>query len=202
MRLEVPFYQQTTELNCGPSALRMVIAYFDRDVGLEILEQRTGIKKDKSISTIQIATASVLSGYQTQFFSKHVYFNKENLELEFYQKYSDAIQQSNQVVKDAQKARVIIEEKEITLQKLLQYVTNKSIPIVLLDWNVIKGTREKGYLGHFVPVVGYDKNIVYVHNHGLDNPTPFLPIKRDIFDEARKAQGTDEDIVMVYNKKS
>jgi len=200
MKLEIPFYQQTTELNCGPSALRMVIAYFDKDIGLEILEQRTEIKEGKSISTIQIATAAALSGYQTKFFSKHVNFNKENLKLKFYQKYSDAIQQSNQVVIDAQKAGVIIEEREITLQELLQYVTNKSIPIVLLDWNVINGTKEKGYLGHFVPVVGYDKKNVYVHNHGLDNPAAFLQIKRDIFDEARKARGTDEDIVIIYNK--
>lgn len=200
MRLEVPFYKQTTKLNCGPAALRMVLAYFGKDPGLEILEQRTGIKEGKGISTIQIAIASVLSGYQTDFFSKHIYFNEENLKLEFYQKYSDVAQQSKQLVEDAQKAGVKIEEKGLSLEELLERINRDSLPIILLDWNIIKGTKDKGYQGHFVPVVGYDEKNIYVHNHGLDNPTPFLSVKRDVFEEARKANGTDEDIIIIHRK--
>ena len=201
MRLEVPFYKQTTKLNCGPAALRMVLAYFGQDVGLEVLEQRTGIKEGKGISTIQIATAAAISGYKTYFFSKHICFNKENLKLEFYQRYSDAVQQSEQVVEDARNAGVILEERGMSLEELLGRIGENSIPIVLLDWNVVKRTREKGYQGHFVLIVGYDNEHVYVHNHGLDNPTPFLSIKRGIFEEARKAEGTDEDIIIIHRKK-
>ncbi|MBI2670549.1 C39 family peptidase [Candidatus Woesearchaeota archaeon] len=40
MRLEVPFYQQTKHVNCGPSALRMIISYFDKDPGIEVLEEK------------------------------------------------------------------------------------------------------------------------------------------------------------------
>lgn len=50
----------------------MVLAYFNELPGLKVLEKRTGIKKGKAISTIQIATAAALSGYQTDFFSKHI----------------------------------------------------------------------------------------------------------------------------------
>lgn len=201
MRLEVPFYKQTTKLNCGPAALRMIIAYFDQDIGLEILEQRTGIQEGKGVSTIQIATAAALSGYKTDFFSKHIYFNEENLKLDFYQKYSDATQQSKKVVEDAQKAGVRLEEKAISLEELLHKISNESVPIILLDWNIVKGTKEKGYQGHFVPVVGYDNENIYVHSHGLTNPTPFLSIKREIFEEARKANGTDEDIIIIHRRK-
>ena len=67
--------------------------------------------------------------------------------------------------------------------------------IKITEW-----AREKGYQGHFVPVVGYDKKNVYVHNHGLNNPLSFLPIKKEIFEEARKAKGTDEDIIVVHRK--
>ncbi len=200
MKLEVPFYKQTTKLNCGPAALRMVIVYFEQDLGLEILEQRTGIKEGKGISTIQIATAAALSGYKTNFFSKHIYFNEENLKLEFYQKYSEAVQQSKQVVEDAKNAGVEMEERGVSLEELLRNVTHNNVPIILLDWNIVKGTREKGYQGHFVPIVGYDESNVYVHNHGSDNPEPFLSIKNDIFEEARKAEGTDEDIIIIHRK--
>lgn len=101
MKLNIPFYKQTTKFNCGPTTLRMVIAYFDKDIGLEILEKRTGIKKGKGILSIQIATVASLLGFQTDFFSKHIYFNKKNLKLKFYQKYSDIIQQSKQLVQKA-----------------------------------------------------------------------------------------------------
>jgi hypothetical protein len=109
----------------------------------------------------------------------------------------DITAQSKKLVEDAQKAGVRLEERTISLGELLRNVTNHSIPIILLDWNIVRGAKEKGYYGHFVPIVGYDDENVYVHNHGLNNPKAFLPIKRDILEEARKAQGTDEDIVYV-----
>jgi hypothetical protein len=64
---------------------RRFLTCVNKDPGLEILEQRTGIKEGKGISTIQIATAAALSGYQTNFLSKNVYFNEENLKIEFCQ---------------------------------------------------------------------------------------------------------------------
>jgi len=200
MKLKVPFYNQTTKLNCGPVALRMIVAYFDYDVGLEVLEQRTGIKEGKGIITVQIAIAAALSGYKTDFFSKHIYFNEENLKLEFYQKHSDIVQQSKKLVEDARNIGVNMEERGVSLEELLKKIGRNNIPIILLDWNVVKGTREKGYQGHFVPIVGYDKDNIYVHNHGLDNPKPFLPIKREIFEEARRAEGTDEDIIIIHRR--
>lgn len=200
MKLEVPFYKQTKKLNCGPAALRMVIAYFDKDIGLEVLEERAGIEEGRGVFTVQIALAAARSGYKTEFFSKSVYFNEENLELDFYKKYFDMIQHSKKVVEDAKNEGVKIEERGLSLEELLEKTGKNSIPIVLVDWNVVRGTKERGYQGHFVPVVGYDEDSIYVHNHGFENPTPFLQIKREVFEEARKAKGTDEDVVVVYRR--
>lgn len=72
MRLEIPFFKQTNEVNCGPIALKMVLAYFGNDEGVDVLEARTGIKEGKGIYTIQIATAAASSGYKTCFYSKHI----------------------------------------------------------------------------------------------------------------------------------
>ena len=54
--------------------------------------------------------------------------------------------------------------------------------------------------GHFVPIVGYDEKNIYVHNQGLTNPTENLSIPRELFEQARKAKGTDEDIIFIYRK--
>lgn len=89
MKLTVPFYKQTNSMNCGPASLRMVLAYFDRDWGIEVLEEMTGMKKGKGISTIQISTAAASLGYKSEFYSKQILFNEENLKLDFYKKYNE-----------------------------------------------------------------------------------------------------------------
>lgn len=201
MRLKVPFYKQTSPLNCGPTALRMVLAYFGKDEGVEILEAKTGAKKGKGISTIQMATAAASFGYRTDFYSKHILFNEKNLKLDFYKKYSDVnLEQSKKWIEEAKRIGVNIQEKALLLEELLGFVTKDSVPIALLDWNIIKARKEKGYQGHFVPIVGFDEQNVYIHNHGLNDTQKFMSVPKTTFDKARKAEGTDEDIVIIYRK--
>ena len=91
-----------------------------------------------------------------------------------------------------------MEERSLSLEELLSKVSRNCIPIVLLDWSKIKGTLD--FIGHFIPIIGYDEENVYVHNQGFHNTQAFLPIKRELFEEARKAKGTDEDITFIYRK--
>lgn len=200
MKLNVPFYEQTTPLNCGPAALRMILAFLDRDLGLSELEKTVGIKENKGISTLQLATAAASLGYKTTFFSKQVSFNEEHMEMEFYQKYHDTeiTNDPDKLVHEAKEAGVEIMEKTVTLKEFLTHVTKDSVPIVLLDWNVVNG--KDGYQGHFVPVVGHDSNNIYVHNQGLVGTKEFMSIRKDLFDKARKSVGTDEDFLVVYRK--
>jgi len=70
MRLEIPFYKQTSPLNCGPTALRMVLSYFGKDEEVVVLEARTGIKEGKGISTIQISDGCSIFGISYRFLFK------------------------------------------------------------------------------------------------------------------------------------
>lgn len=205
MKLEIPFFNQTTPQNCGPSVLRMVLAYFGEDVGIEILEAKTGREEGKPIFTIQIGTAAASLGYKTDFYSKHVSFHEENLELDYFKKYRDEdLDQSKKLVErlveDAKAAGVNIQERTMSLEELLSFLTKDSIPIVLIDRNIIENKKEEGYKGHFVPLVGYNKQNVIIHKSGLKDTQEFMPVKREIFDKARKAKGTDEDIIVIYRK--
>ncbi len=201
MKLEVPFYQQTKPYNCGPAALRMVLAYLGKDYGIDFLEQKTGILDGKGSFTVQLAIAAALLGHPVHFFSTQLLFDERHMELDFYKRYSTMnTERSKQLLVEAQKAGVSTAEKTLTLVDLLSTITEHSIPIVILDWNVILGKKELGYRGHFVPIVGYDDVYVYIHQHGLTNPQAFMPIEKRLFDEARKARGTDEDIVIISRK--
>jgi len=197
MKLDVPFFKQTTPLNCGPSALRMVLAYLGKDPGIKILEEKTGIKEGKVIYTIQIAIAAALMGYKAEFYSTHILFNEENMKFDFYKNYNDLdMKKSVELADKAKKLGVKLEERTMQLNELLNHVKTDSVPIIILNWNVL--TTQEGYRGHFVPIVGYDKENIYIHNQGLKDSQEFMPITREVFELARKSKGTDEDVVIIY----
>jgi len=199
MRLVVPFFKQTTLFNCGPAALKMVLSYFGKKVDIKELENKSKVKEGKAFFTIQIALASVLLGFKTEFYSKNISLNEENLELDFYKKYTGETSESLDIINfEAKKEGVKIEERSFSINEFLNFLTEKSIPIVLLDWNVVANREKRGYQGHFVPVIGYDKKNVYVHNQGFNNPQKFVKIPKEVFDKARKARGTDEDFLVIY----
>ncbi|MGV8168710.1 MAG: peptidase C39 family protein [Candidatus Nanoarchaeia archaeon] len=202
MKLDVPFFVQSTPLNCGSNALKMVFAFLGEEFDINVLDEKSGIKEGKSLYTVQLAAAAAGLGFRVDFYSIHIDFNEQNLDLEFYKKYSAMTSNDSEFwVNKARESGVKLHEKSVELKKLLSFVTNDSLPIVILDWNVVLNKKEKGYQGHFVPVVGYDEEFVYVHDGGTNNPAPFVPVPRKVFEEARKAEGTDEDILVIHRKK-
>ena len=195
MKLNVPFYAQESELSCGPTALKMVLSFFNKNYSMKLLEEKTGIKKGKGILSIQIAIASSSLGFKTKFISKSLAFNEENLKLDYYKNYFDFSESSEKLLEKAVSNNVQLLEKSISQNELLDYLTEKSIPIVLINWK--KLANQDDYSGHFVPVVGYDSEYIYIHNPGPINPKAFLSVKKDVFEEARKSKGTDEDIIII-----
>jgi hypothetical protein len=200
MRLPVPFYEQTTEDNCGPVALRMILEYLGKNFTTEELETATGIKEGKMLATIQLATTAAELGFKVDFFTKELGFDESKLETEYYKKYAEEgfAEMARGFVKKAENAGVNVKKRSLTLKELLNFVSENSIPLILLNWNIVKG--KEGHHGHFVPVVGYDNENIYVHNHGKLGTQPYFPIKRDLFDKARKSEGTSEDLVIIYRK--
>lgn len=196
MKLDVPFYPQTTMTNCGPAALQMIVAYFGKSLRLKQVEDAAGIEPGKGLYTIQLAIASARFGLGTRFFTRSLGLNPANAELEFYKKYASMNEtRMKSLVNEAQDAGVALDERSLPLKEVLSYVHNDSLVLVLLDWNRVIG--KEGYQGHFVPVVGYDDDSVYVHNQGLVHTQAFVPLKKKVFDEARKSPGTDEDLIVI-----
>jgi hypothetical protein len=198
MKFKIPFFRQTNLLNCGSATLKMVLDYFSYPIPLEKIERRMKIKEGKGIYTTQIAYASKIFGFKTEFYTKSLNLDKEHSDLEFYKKYGD--NSGEKWIKETEKIGVKIQEKGFELKEILNKISRKSVAIVLVDWNIILGKEEKGYQGHFVPIVGYNQEGILIHNSGLNDGKPNMRVKKEIFDKARKAKGTDEDIVFIYRK--
>ena len=197
MRNNVPFFKQTTTQNCGPVALKMVLGYLGKDKPLEELEKLCGLREGKAISTLHMAIAAQRTGFRAVFYSKSLMFNEDNLKEEYYKKITDAklLEELRGINKEAEKLGVTMIERGLDLSEIVDIVSEGDVPIVLIDWNLIRG--RKGYQGHFVPVVGYDDDNVYIHNSGFENTGSFVSIEKDLFDKARKVFGTDEDVLIV-----
>lgn len=201
MKFEIPYHKQTTSVNCGPTALRCILDYFGDKSSIDELCERAGILEGKGVYTIQIATAAKKSGFKVDFFSKHIGYNPEHEKEEFYKKYAELDENySDKIIIDAKKSGVNLFEKAVSFDDFLKFISGDSLIVVLLDVNVIFDGKYGGYQGHFVPIVGYDEENVYVHTLTDKDTKDGFAISRELFDKARKASGTDEDFLIVYRK--
>ena len=197
--IDIPFFPQKTNSDCGPTTLQMVLAYFGQFPSLEEIKKEMKLKNEIAVNTSQIAIASSSFGHETTLYTKSVLPNQEFKDEEFYKKFSEEyFNESSKYIEFAKNIGVQIIEKTLTHDELLNLLTKDSVLIILLDWNVIIDNRGVGYQGHFVPIIGFDDESVYVHDPGTSNPSPDVKIPKEIFEKARKAKGTDEDVVVVY----
>jgi hypothetical protein len=203
MILKVPFYKQKEKYDCGPIALKMALDYLgEKPNSIEIIQSLVDSAKSGITSTLGLAKSSAQLGFKTDFYTTCLGFNPKNYELSFYQQLADAPSEAKNKMeflrKDAIKFGVHLEERSLSLEEILNKVSESCVPIILLDWSKIKGSDK--FIGHFVPIVGYDDINIYVHNQGELNPGPNFKITRDLFEKARKSKGTDEDIVFIHRK--
>ena len=91
----VKYFAQTTELNCGPTCLRMATATVGgSDPGIEEVERISGIQESKVITTLELALgAAKLLGREAaeiDFYSTSPGFNEANMQHSYYQRYNAA----------------------------------------------------------------------------------------------------------------
>lgn len=201
MRIRLPLVKQKGRTNCGPASLNMVLKYFRNNISLTDLEKEIGYKEGKGTSTIKLALAAKKLGYIPKLITTSIMPNKGNFDTPFYKQFSDeSIESLTKLVEEAKKQGIALEEKSISQKELLSLVRKDSIPIVILDWYIVAGTPDRGFVAHYAPVVGYDSKFVYVANSSGRKGNKFRAIPRGIFEKARKSKGTDEDILIIRKK--
>ncbi|MFH1174656.1 MAG: peptidase C39 family protein [archaeon] len=194
MKLHVPFYKSRKDTDCGPLALKMVLEFFgERHAFQEIarLEKRLS---SGMVWSLGIARAAKKLGFPVRFFSTA---NFDVHDLKFYKKYAN--DKAMLVLKQLQKEmKQSMAEKDLSLKELLAYVSERSVPIVLVNWFVIAG--KDGFTGHFLPVTGHDTKYVYVNNSGIARAKAHLPIPKTVFLKAWESKGTDKDTIIIFRK--
>lgn len=198
MKLEVPFFRSETDADCGPLALKMVLAFFGRDVSFEEIARRERRLDSGMVWSLGIAVAARERGYKVEFYSSENFSLDDG--IDFYEKYAD--DRARLVLEGLKReaGRLGILKGDLSFDVLLEKVTAGSVPIVLINWFVLAG--KDGFSGHFVPVTGYDEEFVYIHNPGLASPMAHMPVRRELFKRAWESKGTDKDCIIAFRSAS
>ncbi|HLC85663.1 MAG TPA: peptidase C39 family protein [Candidatus Nanoarchaeia archaeon] len=198
MLLKVPFYVQGHN-ECGPASLQMVLEFLGFKKEREEIKKLLDSESKGATWTIDLARAATKLGFKVEFYSTSLDVNTENFELDYYKKETDSLQsvqsKLRNIIDECKKNGVSLQEKSLKLNEILSRIDNNCLAIALIDWGKIAGTE--GYIGHIVPIIGYDEECVYIHQPGPKNPEANYKVKKELFDVARKARGTDEDILFI-----
>jgi hypothetical protein len=95
------------------------------------------------------------------------------------------------------KERKIFEVRRHSLDDIEKYAAAGYLAMVCIDLNILNG-KEGVFLGHFVIIVGIDKENVWINepNQGANIRYP-----RILFENAYTAPEIDDDILVVFGKK-
>ena len=129
MKIQVPLFKQTDSLSCGPTALRMILAYFGHDVSEDqIIKNLGGIKK-YGVRTISLREYASNLGFKTTCFS----FNKK-----------------------LSKGRAIIKKPKKT--DILKFI-KKGVPVIVAVKASILHDKETSQLGHFIVITAFESGV-------------------------------------------
>lgn len=191
MKLEFPHCLQESEYDCGPANLLMLCQYFNQDKKMADIKELMDYRDGEAIYTIEIATIASELGLKAEFFTADPFADHEG---EFYEEHSRE-KTDEELYREADEAGVEVEQLTFTMDELLEKISENTVPVVLIDWHTLKD-KDEGYQGHFVPIVGYNDSEVIFHD-ASDEEGDFLKADRERFDEARKAEGTDQDVAFI-----
>ncbi len=199
MKLPVPYYKSKKDTDCGPLALKMALEYLGekhpfQEIAKEEKQTETGL-----VWAAGIARASKRMGFRTKIISNNN-FNPNDNDIDYYDRYSNNKGKIilREIQREIKRMGVEIEEKDISLNELLKYVSKDSIAIVLVNWFIISG--QPGFTGHFLTIVGYDNKNVYFHNPGMAEAMDYLRINKDIFLKSWESKGTDKEAIVIFRK--
>ena len=94
----------------------------------------------------------------------------------------------------------IFEKRILSLSEIEKHILKGHVPIVLIDNNKVSGKRDL-YQGHYVVLTGFNDNDIYYHDSGPTDALPNKKVPRERFIEAFNANGTDNDVIIVYGKR-
>jgi hypothetical protein len=197
MKINLPCIKQLTATDCGPTALKSVLSYFGKEVDVAEMYSLANVASESAFWTVDLGVVAKKLGFPCVLYTTYdLELPNANLDL-----YRGALSTNNLEIEQkkflAKSVGLDIVKKSLSLDEVLSQISEDSLVISLIDWNVIEPKDGRSYAGHFIALDGYEDNKVLFFDpyDGLKNV-----FNREIYDKARKARGTDEDLLVVRRR--
>ncbi len=203
---DIPYYQQTESGNCLQTQLKMALKYYypEKDYSFDYLDEMTGRTQGKWTWTSQAISFLLEEGLDIYYYSTTPYddilaggedfllshYGEEDGNIMLRHTNFDALYDSIRVLNDT--GRYI--NKKLDFGYLEQEFDKGAHLIVLIDVATLYDTRGS-FSGHFTTVTGFDDEYVWFHNSAGEEDTK---VEKQQYIDAWNAQGTDNDVIIVY----
>lgn len=208
--LSIPFYPNTWDgSQCMQVTMKCVIEYFlHRDISLEELDRLTGRKQHLWTRTSQAVTVLYDLWLELKYYSScdlvpflegEPYIRRHfGDDAEKILKHTDLpiVLQSIEHLLNYN----LFEIKVPPLHEIEDDITQGHVPIALIDHHQISWAKGS-YQWHFIVVTGFDDEYIFYHESWPSEILPNKKIPKTTFLDARNANGTDNDLVVVYGKR-
>jgi ABC-type bacteriocin/lantibiotic exporter with double-glycine peptidase domain len=125
-KLSVPLLKQG-KLECGPTALRMVLKYFDRDASLKEITRGTGGIKTTGVRTVKLADFAKSLGFKVECYSCNKKLAKGKAKIKKPSRYD--------------------------IVKFLK----KRLPVIIAVRSFLLFNKKPSKMGHFIVITKYEK---------------------------------------------
>mmetsp|Transcript_43864 Transcript_43864/g.73040 ORF Transcript_43864/g.73040 Transcript_43864/m.73040 type:complete len:285 (-) Transcript_43864:166-1020(-) len=205
LSVDVPHVRQSFNWDCGLACVLMVLRTLGvNKCDLRILRQ---LCNTTSIWTVDLAHLFARFGVAVHFCTITVGANPEFAKESFYM---DTIQEDGRRVerlfRDAAECGITIQCRSLAIEEIQdRLLSGHWLLIALVDKRKLSPPQclsqccgiGSGYTGHYVVVCGYDADRQEFELRDPASSSALLVVSESGFEDARKAFGTDEDILLV-----
>ena len=129
MKIQVPLFKQTNSLSCGPTALKMVLAYFGYDFSEKNIIRKIGGLKKYGVRTISLSDFASKLGFKTTCFS-----------------YNKKLSKGKALIKKPKKTDIL-------------NLIKKGVPVIVAVKASILHDKETSQLGHFIVITAFESGV-------------------------------------------
>jgi hypothetical protein len=208
--LSIPFFENNSDgSQCMQVTMKSVIKYFlDEDISLAVLDEQTGRRDNLWTRTSQGVIALHELGLHVRFFSNtdiRPFLWGEAYIKDHYGEDAQSILSSTDIPAlissiNSLLTHDIFEQKMLWIAALEDAVKQGHVPIVLIDANKINWNKN-WFQGHYVIVTWFDDDHIFYHDSWPKHAEPHKKTAKIKFLEAMQANGTDNDVILVYGKR-
>lgn len=219
----VPHIVQKFRWDCGLACSQMVLRHLNKNAD-DFEAACKSLDITESVWTIDLAhimshygvrhlLCTITLGVDTTYSGKRFY--KARFEADE--------RRVNSLFQRAHELNVSVEKRPVSLDEIKDHLLHQNVAIVLVDCNLLhclhcRNVRSaigcaggclgkciakiNSYQGHFIVICGYNAadRVIYYKNPA--SRKDHCVCTQETFDRARKAHGTDEDILFVYSEPS